>query len=115
MATYEVEVRRVTKDSGKLTFKVDGTAKFTTRCWENAGKRIPAKTYRGCSATLMHTRRWKSVYLPDGQTGRTGIFIHGGTKPSHSEGCIVCQSSKVHEIYDTAYTPGGKNVTVIVR
>jgi hypothetical protein len=115
MTAYLVEVRRRTKDSGTLTFKVDGTTKFTTKCWENAGKRIPAKTYRGCSSTHMHSRGWRSVYLPDPQTGRRGIFIHGGTKPSHSEGCIVCQSGKVQEIFDTINPTNGKNVTVVVR
>jgi hypothetical protein len=115
MANYVVEVRRISKDSGTLTFKVDGNRKFTTKCWENPGKRIPAKTYRGCSTTHMHSRGWKSVYLPDPQTGRRGIFIHGGTKPSHSEGCIVCRSSKVHEIFDTIGPTNGKNVKVIVR
>ena len=29
--------------------------------------------------------------------GRTGIRIHGGTKPSHSQGCILCTRRKEYQ------------------
>src|SRR5688572_30319203 len=89
MATYEISVLRVTDDSGKLTFTVDGTDQFTTDCWWDPDNAIPAKTYTDCSTTLMASKGYKSVYLPDEQTGKKGIFVHPGTKPEHSDGCIV--------------------------
>lgn len=86
---YRIDVQRVTKDQGKLTFKTLGKEVFTTDCWWDPAVRIPAKTYFGCSTTIMASKKMRSVYLPDEQTGRTGIFIHPGSGPKHPDGCIV--------------------------
>ena len=113
MADYVITVVRRTKDSGKLHFYVDGTEQFATDRWWEADNPIPGKHYTGCSTTLMATRGYKSVYLPDAQTGRKGIFIHQGTGPGNSTGCIVCAKSKVETIYDTV-PRNGWNILVIV-
>lgn len=98
--SYRIEVRRQTADSGKLTFFIDGTKKLETQCWWRAKDPIPAKTYTGCSTTIMEEKRLKAVFLPNDQTGRVGIFIHAGSKPEHSEGCIVCSREVVEKIFD---------------
>jgi len=62
---------------------------------------IPAQQYTGCSTTVMATKQFKPVYLPDQQTGKKGIFIHQGSKPEHSDGCIVIAQDKIKTIFDT--------------
>lgn len=86
---------------------------FEVDCWEAPDNLIPAKTYTGCSTTLMATKQFKSVYLPDDQTGKTGIFIHQGSSPSDSDGCIVASKLRVEEIYDTVPRDAA-NMTVVV-
>ena len=62
----------------------------------------------------MATKGYKAVYLPDEQTGKTGIFIHQGAGPQHSDGCIVCARSKVENTYTTA-PRNGRSITVVVE
>jgi hypothetical protein len=113
MASYKIVVHRWTSDSGRLSFYVDDELKFATSCWWAADNRIDAKTYTGCSTTLMAKKGYKSVYLPDEQTGKKGIFIHQGAGPQHSDGCIVCAKKKVEQIYNTV-PRNGQNLTVVV-
>lgn len=98
---------------GTLTFFVDGDEKLKTSCWWKADVRIPAKTYTGCSTTKMATKNYKAVYLPDSQTGRSGIFIHQGAGPQHSDGCIVCSRAVVEKIYERV-PRDMKQLTVVV-
>ena len=115
MPIYSINVDRTNLSvcEGNLTFSVDGAVKFTTPCWEDPGNLISAKTYTGCSTTIMDTKGFESVYLPDSQTGKTGIFIHKGSNPGDSDGCIVCAAARVKEIYDTVPHNKG-NITVKV-
>lgn len=113
MSSYSIKVQRSGASNGTLTFSVDNRVVFTTPCWEDADKRIPAKTYTGCSATLMASKGYQAVYLPDDQTGRRGIFVHQGTSPNWSEGCIVCAPDKMRKIYETV-PHNCHNVTVTV-
>ncbi len=110
---YCINVLRVTTDTGKLTFLKDNNEVFNTQCWWDPKVRIPAKTYTGCSTTIMASKKMKAVYLPDEQTGHVGIFIHPGAGPKHSDGCIVCAASRVKQIYDTV-PRNGRNITVDV-
>ena len=110
MAAYDIVVDRTSRN---LSFSVGGSLRFSTEFWEDPSRLIPAKEYTGCSATIMATKGYKSVYLPDAQTGRTGIFIHQGMRSEHSDGCIVCARSRVEEIYDSV-PPDGQNITVKV-
>jgi hypothetical protein len=114
MADYKIVVHRWTSDTGRLSFYVDDQRRFITPCWWAADNPIHAKTYTECSTTLMATKGYKAVYLPDEQTGKVGIFIHQGAGPRHSDGCIVCAASKVASIYDTV-PRNGRNITVVVE
>lgn len=116
MAAYKITVKRtdLAKCKGILKFFVDGTVKQETTCWEDPAKLIAAKTYTGCSTTIMAKKQYESVYLPDEQTGKKGIFIHPGSNPGDSDGCIVCARAVVHYIYITVNPHDGKNVTVEV-
>ncbi len=115
MPTYEIVVERVdtSKCEGTLIFLIDGSKKRETTCWENPGNLIDAKHYTECSTTIMASKGYKSVYLPDSQTGKTGIFIHQGSKPEHSDGCIVCDKDVVQYIYNTV-PRDARNITVKV-
>lgn len=116
MAKYKIEVNRTnnTIAKGKLSFYIDGVKQFTTHCWENPTNLIKAKKYTGCSTTEMDTDKKEAVYLPNEQTGKEGIFIHQGSKPEDSKGCIVCTRSRVLEIYNEV--PRNKhNIDVVVN
>ena len=113
MTHYRIEVKRAGGSNGTLTF-FEGTRKvFSTPCWEDPERRVGARTYTGCSTTLMSSKGYPSVYLPDEQTRRRGIFVHKGTSPEWSDGCIVCAPRRMQEIYDTV-PRNGRNVTVTV-
>ncbi|RZO57407.1 MAG: hypothetical protein EVA89_21980 [Sandaracinaceae bacterium] len=115
MTEYRIEARREDRSvaRGTLRFLVDGAERFSTTFWEDPGKLIPAKTYTGCSTTTMVSKGHEAVFLPDGQTGRVGIFIHPGSEPAHSEGCLVAATDRVREIYRTV-PRDARNVTVVV-
>ncbi|MFA5504066.1 MAG: L,D-transpeptidase family protein [Vulcanimicrobiota bacterium] len=81
--------------------------------WENPDNLIPAKRYTGCSVTTMTTKGYRAIYLPDEQTGKTGIFIHQGSSPSHSDGCIVCSKSVIDFIFERT-DKNAKNIIVDV-
>lgn len=109
---YEIVAQREkNKSGGMLSFKVDGKESFSVRFYER--KPIPAGTYSGCSTTIMATKKAKSVFIP-GVKGRKGIFVHPGTKPEHSDGCLVIPSKKMDLIYKTV-PRDKKNVTVVVK
>ena len=46
--------------------------------------------------------------------GKIGIFIHPGSAPAHSDGCIVCAGDKVELMYNTINPKDGRNVEVRV-
>lgn len=116
MPRYQIIVARsdLREGRGTLRFLLDHAEKFSTPCWEDPAKLIPAKDYDSCSATIMATKGHKSIYLPDDQTGKVGIFVHPGSSPKDSEGCIVCAKTRVEEMYDTIKPKDGRNVFVQV-
>ena len=110
MASYTIEVKRGEKD-GKLTCSA---AKVSTTCWwdlKNKKGRIPAGTYKSCSATEMSTKKHKSVFIPK-VSGWREIFIHPGSGPGASAGCIVIKTAEMEKLYDAIDPKNGKNVTV---
>ncbi len=116
-APFEIHVIRTGSDSGTLAFFVrEGgklKKKFQTKCWWDPKNVIPAKTYTGCSTTIMKMKRHKAVYLPDEQTGKKGIFIHPGSSPHDSAGCIVIGKKCIETIF--RIVPKNKrNITVKV-
>jgi|GEM_PF-1397959 len=119
MTTYTIEVIRGAED-GRLTF-THGTVSVDTTCWWKLDNAIAAKTYTGCSATTMATKKNSSggpreaVYLPDAQTGKNGIFIHYGKNASWSDGCIVLVEAEMLKIYNAIAPKNGANVTVVVK
>ena len=59
---------------------------------ENPEKAIPAEWYRVRVTMSPHFKRLLPIL--DFVIGRTGIRIHRGTKPEHSQGCILVPPEK---------------------
>ena len=108
--TYEIVVTRGPGTEGTLTC-LAANVKDVKCHWEK-GKRIPAGTYPKCSTTIMATKNHKSVFIPD-VPGFTGIFIHPGSGPQDSDGCIVADKVHVEKIY-SKIPRDQKNITVKV-
>lgn len=111
--SFVIEIMRKSKSSGNLKFIVNGTESFETKCWWDASNEIPAKRYSGCSTTTMASKKLHAVYLPDRQTGRKGIFIHQGTGPKHSAGCIVINKKHIEQIF-AAVPPNREQIVVVI-
>ncbi|WP_444930769.1 L,D-transpeptidase family protein [Microbulbifer sp. SSSA002] len=118
---YKIEVvRELTKGKGVLTYDY-GSVSVSTECWFELADPIPAKTYIGCAATRMATKKnsrgkqREAIYIPDGQTKRRGIFIHMGSSPAWSDGCIVIEEEEVIKIWNSIQPKEARNVTVVVK
>lgn len=117
--SYQINVKR-SKEDGILTF-TGANKTITTKCYWNKDKKIPAKTYKDCSATTMARKKnskgnpREAVFIPN-VAGFSGIFIHMGKVPYQkwSDGCIVIDESKMIEIYNLITPKNGHNVTVTV-
>jgi hypothetical protein len=116
MASYEITVRRG-KTKGTLTYS--GGISVTSTCWWDLKRKIPAATYPGCSATTMNTKLnskkkpREAIFLPNVK-GFKGIFIHMGTGPDWSDGCVVIVEEDLLKIYNDIVPKNGQNVTVII-
>ncbi|MBI3469279.1 MAG: L,D-transpeptidase [Planctomycetes bacterium] len=116
MANYTIDIKRG-KDSGTLTYS--GGVSVSTTCWWDPKRKIPARTYTGCSATTMATKKnslgkpREAIFFPD-VPGYKGIFIHMGTNAAWSDGCIVIAEAEIKKIYNDILPKDGKNVTVTV-
>jgi hypothetical protein len=106
---YEIKVRRG-RGKGRLTFAA-GDVKVDTDCWWDPAVRITPGTYTGY-ATRMATKGdgsdggnreaiWLGQDVPyeHGTRSSDGIFIHKGTSPSWSDGCIVAAEDQVVKIW----------------
>lgn len=119
MASYSITVKRPkgSEDTGTLSYS--GKVSVVTKCWWDAEKKIPAGTYGGCSATTMSTKKnskgqpREGVYIP-GVPGFRGIFVHMGSGPGWSDGCIVIRESEMLKIWNDIDPKDGRNVTVMV-
>ncbi len=110
-ATYAVVAQReLAKKGGTLTFRVNGKEKFSTQFWERFP--IPAGTFTG-SGEVMAKKKRNAIYLLN-VPGRKGIFIHKGTDPSWSDGCLVLADKFVQQMFK-AVSPSKKNVSIVVR
>ena len=116
MAYYKLTITRTSlyTTTGIIIFWINGEVRKSTTCWENPSNLIEAKKYTGCSATIMREKQFKSVYIPDSQTGKVGIFVHQGTKPGHSDGCIVCSLEFISFVYDNV-PKNQSNITIEVK
>lgn len=114
---YTIKVLRG-KTKGTLTYE-SGTTKVETTCWWQLDNAIPAKTYHGCSATKMANKKnskgekREGIYIPD-TPGHSGIFIHMGTSPSWSDGCIVIVEAELLKIWNSISPKDAANVIVVV-
>ena len=121
--SYVISVTRSGSDSGRLTFS-DGDVKIDTTCWWDPGNVIAAGTYGGCSKTRMATKkdsvtglRRPGIFLSTAVSPKTGeqtIFIHEGTGPNWSDGCIVLTRDEMMSMWNRINPMDGKNVTVVV-
>jgi len=118
---YIINVTRdIATGSGTLHYR-HGDIAVDTRCWFQLQNPIPEKSYTGCSATHMQTKKnskgekREGVYIPDEQTGRHGIFIHMGTDCSWSEGCIVLEEREMLKIWHSIAPKDAANITVVVQ
>ena len=115
MSTYLIQVSRQ-KSEGELRFAYNSLVVKTT-CWWDLNNKIPAGTYRGCSATTMSTKRnsaggaREGIFIP-GVPGHSQIFIHMGTSAAWSDGCIVIDETEMLRIYNAITPKNGHNVTV---
>ena len=63
---------------------------------ENADYIIPDGTY---TVSVTYSPRFKKMMPLIGNVpGRSGIRIHGGTKPEHSKGCILVSAAMEQEL-----------------
>lgn len=114
---YTINVTRGT-NNGTLTY-TNGGVSVSTTCWWDPNQKIPANTYNGCSATTMSTKLnsqgspREAIYIAN-VTGYSGIFIHMGTGPAWSDGCIVIDENDLLVIYNDIEPKNGNNVTVHV-
>jgi hypothetical protein len=97
-------------DYGTLTFEC-GEVKVNTQCWWDPALKIDAGTYIGAATRMAHKTdgfdrgKREAIYLGQGvwcnnsSRQSNGIFIHKGTGPSWSGGCIVADADKVLSIW----------------
>jgi hypothetical protein len=118
---YSIEVKRdLKKGTGTVIYKSSAVS-VNTKCWFELTNPIAAKTYTGCSATLMLTKKnsygtsREGIYLPDKQTNRRGIFIHMGNNAAWSDGCIVIKEQEIQKIWNSIHPKDASNVTVTVK
>ena len=112
---YTIYVNRG-KNDGTVSFEC-GSIKVWTKCWWDLTKPIMAKTYLGCSATNMtdagKEKKREAIYIPN-TPGYDGIFIHKGTSPKWSKGCIVIPNNELLTIWKAIEPKNAANVIVVV-
>ena len=99
---------------GTLSYYKNGTRILSTTSWEHAGNLIPPKVYSNCSKTQMASSGRPAIYLPDEQTGKTGIFIHAGVSQSNSEGCICIHPTQMEQLLSNVSSQNGA-ITIEVK
>lgn len=119
LKTYTVRITRpsaANSDEGVLNF-TDGSVTINVRCWWDKTNRISAGTYKSCSKTYMNKSKIEAIYLPDAVSKATGakeIFIHRGSGPANSLGCIAVETDAFATLWNHIAPMNGFNITVIV-
>ena len=93
MAT--IRLTRISREGKAVrgTMRVNGRDIATL---ENADYIIPVGTY---TVSVTFSPRFKRMLPLIGSVpGRSGIRIHGGTKPEHSKGCILVSAAMEQEL-----------------
>jgi hypothetical protein len=122
---YRIGITRG-RDSGRLVFE-SGDTIVNTECWWDPDVKVDKGTYKGY-ATRMASKTdgrngqkreaiWLGEAVPVNGNRRksNGIFIHKGTSPNHSDGCIVCSSREVLKIWDAVVPKEQANITISIR
>lgn len=101
-----IDVQRTGKDSGTLTYT--GGVSVSTTCWWDPKRRIPenekgylaAPTHMASKTNSKGGKR-EGFYLSN-VPGFAGIFVHMGTSPAWSDGCIVIPEDLLLKIWEDA-------------
>jgi len=115
--SYAIRIERSANDNGTLEYS--GGISIATTCWWDPDRKIPAGTYEGCSATLMSSKTnsagapREGVFIPN-TSGFIGVFVHMGTGPSWSDGCIVIAEEDMLRLWNDISPKDGDNVTITV-
>lgn len=118
--TYTINIARPVGaeiEEGTIEFKDDGVT-ISATCWWDKVNRIDAGTYTRCSKTHMATLKIEAIYLPDAVSKVTGakeIFIHRGSSPDNSNGCIAVEASAFATLWQHIKPLNGQNVTVVIK
>jgi len=109
----KIVIRRNNLLSGEgiLTYETSVGISLSAKSWEHGGNLIPAKVYKECSKTKMSSRGWDAIYIPDSQTGKSGIFIHKGESQSWSQGCICISEHQMNKLLE--FVPDGYSQIVV--
>lgn len=93
-----------------------GKVNVTTACWRNLAKpKIKAGTHVGIG-TNMRSTACRAIWLPDvtGSRGKKDIFIHSGSGPSSSEGCIVVRQPEFAKAWLNIHPKNTRNISVVI-
>jgi hypothetical protein len=128
MAGYNIYIDRVGEDWGWLYY--EGGITLRTQCWYAADVRIPPGTYEGCAKTyldraytidkktgkksLLAGTDWQGIFIPQpsGNGYVNEIFIHKGTGPGDSRGCIIVRHNDLMAIWNDI-TPREKPIVTV--
>lgn len=124
MSKYTIDVLRG-DGSGTLSFSSDGVNVSTT-CWWDPKMVINVGTYKAAATWMSNKTNSKGeqregIYLGrgvkynKGANSGNGAFIHMGTSPGWSDGCIVCKESDLLLIWNVITPKDQYNIDVIVR
>jgi hypothetical protein len=123
--TYTIDVLRKSSD-GILTFK-NGTVNISETCWWDPKVVVDAGSYIGYATRMANKNDgtdggkreaiWLGKNVPYNSNAGTadGFFIHKGTGPSWSDGCIVMAGSKVYQMWSSIHPKEKGNITVTIR
>jgi len=121
---FTIDVLRKSSD-GILTFR-NGNIDISTTCWWDPDVVIDAGSYVGYATRMANKADgtdggkreaiWlgKGVPYNSGAGKSNGIFIHKGTGPSWSDGCIVLRSELVFQMWTSIQPKETANIVVNV-
>ena len=90
-----IQMRRISRNEKAVrgSMRVNGRDIATL---ENADYIIPVGTYP--VSVTFSPRFQRNLPLISNVPGRSGIRIHGGTKPEHSKGCVLVNAAMEQEL-----------------
>ena len=127
---YTIDVVR-SGGRGRLIFS-HGTIQVNTECWWDPNVVIDSGTYTGFATrmdnkwdgrktSLGKATKREAIWFGTAKTPYNrrvgfsgGIFIHKGTNPGWSDGCVVCHGNEVLRIWDVIVPKDQGNVQINV-